>query len=246
LDLERAIARNGSPKDLTLGIVGGMGHVSTIQYYSAVVAHYQRKRNAIRNADFPRVCISGIAGADHVETMDDEYLYPDLLESITRLREDGADLIGMPCNTATTLLRRLSPEYAKGIIDIVERTAREISTVLAEEILLLGTRRLLASNIYQNHQLAVEQAFVLPSYDSQRALDTVILGVNSGRSVAELLPLLLAIAGRVEQRRVLVLACTELSVFSSELRRQGHRVIDSLHCLTRATIEMLELLESRQ
>lgn len=228
-----------------VGILGGMGPAATADFYRKLV----ECTPATRDQDHLRVAIwadptvpdraRGIlgGGADP---------YPKLLEGATKLRDLGASIVAMPCNSAHAFLPRLAQDTGLRFIDMVRETARELADRADSAegpIGLLGARALIRSGLYQLRLAEYGLDFVVPDDDDQAALDSAIRYVKAGELNA---------AHRVATdvsndflergaRRVL-LACTELPIAMSSVLTAGDpHFVDPTDVLARAVVRECSL-----
>src|SRR5437867_1913422 len=80
-----------SPQMKTLGIIGGLGPESTLDYYQRIIALY---RERMRDGHYPEFIIASIdlrRGLDFMETGDLSSMADFLLEAIGKLARAGAE-----------------------------------------------------------------------------------------------------------------------------------------------------------
>jgi aspartate racemase len=223
------------PRFPSLGIIGGMGHVSTIDYYSRIIRLFQARKAAVRNEDYPRVCIQGIADADNVETLADGDLREKLAVATELLTESEVDVIGVPCNTVHNLIPSIAARVKIPFLDIVDATTRKLDSEHPARCAILATRRTISNNIYGARSNAEQSRYLNLTQDDQNIVDSLILRVNAGDSVAALNSQIEQIITKLPSDIAILLACTELSGLAPYLRSRGRLVIDSLEELVTVT-----------
>ena len=129
-----------------VGLVGGLGPESTIDYYQRLLAEWERAEPGtapaivIDSLDV-RHGLSLVAG-DRVALVD--YL----LDSIVRLARAGADFVAMTANTPHIVFDDLVPRAPVPLLSIVETCAREAERRGLRRLLLLGTRFTMEGTFY--------------------------------------------------------------------------------------------------
>ena len=199
----------------TIGILGGMGPLATVDLYKKIVL----STAADGDNDHIRVYIDGNSaipdrtaailsgGPDPV---------PEMLSALRSLEKCGADCVIMPCNTAHHFLPRLQAETALPFIDMTAVTA----AVCAERYpgkraCLLGTKGTIAARIYDGALEAAGVDFLVPNGDEQTE------------------ELLTELIGRGAE--YFILACTELPILADHLGHPGPFVDPTLE-LAKAAI----------
>ncbi|HWC24535.1 MAG TPA: amino acid racemase [Flexivirga sp.] len=223
-----------------VGILGGMGPAATADFYRKLI----ERTPATRDQDHLRVAIwadptvpdraRGIlgGGADP---------YPKLLDGAAKLRDLGASIVAMPCNSAHAFLTRLAQDTGLHFVDMVRETAHELADqphADAGPVALLGARALIASGLYQRQLTEHRIEFVTPAEDEQAALDLAIRHVKEGNFTAASRVAAGVAEGFLERGagRVL-LACTELPIALSDVLATGDpRFIDPTDVLARAVV----------
>ena len=158
----------------TVGIVGGLGPESTIDYYRSIIAVYQKK---VADGSYPHIIVNSIDVNKALRLVGSNDL-PQLTEyfvgAIQRLADAGADFGLLSANTPHIVfndVRRLSP---LPLISIVEATCEEVKSRGLKAVSLLGTRFTMGGRFYpelfEKHGIAVvppseeEQAYIHDKY----------------------------------------------------------------------------------
>jgi len=130
----------------TLGLVGGLGPESTIDYYRRILdgcsaAGYPSSPSiVIDSLDVQRgLYLSGNDRAGLIEY---------LMGSIGRLRGAGVDFIAIAANTPHLVFDELASQTPVPIISIVESCALEAERLGVKRVLLLGTRFTMEAPFY--------------------------------------------------------------------------------------------------
>ena len=129
-----------------VGLVGGLGPESTIDYYRRILAAWEREDPS----SAPAVVIDSLdvkLGLRLVET-DRPALTEYLLVSLRRLAGAGADFAAMTANTPHIVLDELAPRSPLPLVSIVETCAAEAARRGLRRLALLGTRFTMEAPFY--------------------------------------------------------------------------------------------------
>jgi aspartate racemase len=130
----------------TVGIVGGLGPESTIDYYRRILAAWEREDPAtapsiiIDSLDVRR----GLYLAEHDRAALSEYL----LASLRRLAGAGVDFAAMTANTPHIVFDELATRSPVPLLSIVEVCAHEARQRGLRRVGLLGTRFTMEAAFY--------------------------------------------------------------------------------------------------
>ena len=222
----------------SLGILGGMGPMATVDLFKKVVANTKADSDNAHirifidnNAQIPdRTAAILSGGADPI---------PAMAESAKNLEACGADCIIIPCNTAHYFVPRLQELTKLPIISMIEETAKECARSLPGKVAgLLGTTGTLQTGLYNAALDRAEVKYLVPDAECQTALMRVIYdGVKADadpqtyRRDMELVVRTL----RHQGADYFVLACTELPLAFDALRLPV-ATVDPTMVLARAAI----------
>src|SRR5262252_4470609 len=111
-----------SPKMKTVGIIGGIGPESTIEYYRFIIDEYRRRQPDGTN---PSIVINSVDVSKLVRWMtagEHETVAKYLLEGLERLKNAGVDFAVMSANTPHIVFDQVRARTALPLISIVEAT----------------------------------------------------------------------------------------------------------------------------
>jgi aspartate racemase len=148
-----------------VGIVGGLGPESTIDYYRRIIAEWQRHEPG----SSPPIVIDSLdvqmglrlVASDHAALTD--YL----LDSIRRLAGAGVDFVAISANTGHIVFDELETRSPVPLLSIVEVCAAEASRRDLRRLGLLGTRFTMEAPFYPA-VFARHDMEVFPPSDSER------------------------------------------------------------------------------
>src|SRR5579864_1262014 len=150
-----------------LGIVGGIGPESTIEYYRQLVAGFRRR---ISDGSYPSLVIDSI----DVNRLLRLAAAPErrdfvgyLLESVSRLARAGADFALMAANTPHLVFNEVAAVAPIPLVSIVEATCDFAKSHDLKRLGLFGTRFTMQAGFYEEIFQRKELAIVLPGADEQ-------------------------------------------------------------------------------
>src|SRR6266481_1696648 len=115
----------------TLGIVGGLGPESTVDYYQRIIALY---RERTRDGSYPEFIIASVnltKGLNFMDAGDLAGMADYLLEAIGKLARAGADFGIISANTPHIVFDEVAPKSPIPLISIVEATCDIDGVILA-------------------------------------------------------------------------------------------------------------------
>ncbi len=149
-----------------VGIVGGLGPESTIDYYRRILAEWQRDEPGTA----PAIVIDSldVQRALHLVERDRPALIEYLLASLRRLAAAGADFVAMTANTPHIVFDELAARSPAPLLSIVEACAEEARRRGLKRLALLGTRFTMEAPFYPAVCARYGIPIVVPS-DAERA-----------------------------------------------------------------------------
>jgi aspartate racemase len=130
----------------TVGIVGGLGPESTIDYYRRILAAWEREDPSTA----PSIVIDSldVQLALRLVEHDRPALTDYLVASVGRLAAAGADFAAMTANTPHIVFDETAARSSIPILSIVEACAREARHRACRRLALLGTRFTMEAPFY--------------------------------------------------------------------------------------------------
>jgi aspartate racemase len=124
----------------TLGIIGGIGPGSTVDYYQTIIELYRARKT---DGSYPPILINSIdlqrvlatVGAGELEG-----LTTWLVEELQKLKRGGADFAIMASNTPHIVFDNLALRSSLPLISIVEATCKVVKARGHKRLALFGTR----------------------------------------------------------------------------------------------------------
>jgi aspartate racemase len=150
-----------------LGIVGGLGHESTIDSYRLIIDEYRRR---ISEDAYPHLVINSLdvrRGLRYLDAGEDENLVDYLAGAVEQLARAGAGFALMAANTPHVVFDRVAARSPIPLLSIVEATldaaVRENRTRLG----LFGTRFTMSGGFYDKVFASSGVALFTPSGEEQ-------------------------------------------------------------------------------
>ena len=223
--------------NILLGILGGLGPMSTVYFCELLTAHTR----AERDADHIDMLISSRASTpDRTafilgHSANDPL--PVMLTEAKRLQTAGADLLVIPCNTAHYFYEGLQNGCSLPILNIIEETVAFLSQKGVQTIGLLATDGTVLSGSYERICQKHGMRCITPEKEDQSAVMSIIydeIKQNKPVDRSRFFEVCKRLTDRGAER--LVLGCTELSLLNKPERLDDTLFVDSLEILALRTI----------
>ncbi len=227
----------------TLGLIGGTGPESTIEYYRLLVARYREQADG----HSPPVIITSVDLKQMIEWMTAGNLAAvtdGLAAEFERLRIAGADFAALTANTPHIVFDELQARSSLPLISIVEATCEEVRKRGLSTVGLFGTRFTMQAPFYPSVFSRGGVNLVLPSNQEQDYIHEIYLGeLLKDVFLPETRTRLLEIADEMKRRdniEAVILGGTELPLLLRNPEHNGLPLLDttSIH-VDRLVAEML-------
>jgi aspartate racemase len=147
----------------TIGIIGGLGPESTVDYYQRLIAEYKLRTDGIHYPSINIVSIDMVELLLYVEHREYDKLVKMLDQAIDRLIAAGSTVIAISSNTPHIVFNQLKKHDGINIISIVEATCGRIQQKGYRKTLLTGTQFTMRENFYGKQAERYGISIVLPS-----------------------------------------------------------------------------------
>jgi aspartate racemase len=221
----------------TLGIIGGLGPESTVDYYQRIIALYRERTG---DGGYPEFIIKSVnlrKGLDFMDANDLTGMADYLLDGIAKLARAGADFGLISANTPHIVFDDIASKSPIPLISIVEATCAAAKTRKVRRLALFGTRYTMQSNFYPKVFSREEiEVFVPEPNDQDYIHDKYMNELVPGEFLPETRGGLLAIVDRMKAKSDIdgvILAGTELPLI---LRDPDHNGLPFLNT-TRIHVE---------
>jgi aspartate racemase len=132
----------------TLGIIGGLGPESTVDYYQRIIALFRERTGDRHYPEFVIVSVDLRKGLDFMDANDLSGMANYLLEGIDKLARAGADFGIISANTPHIVFDEVAPQSPIPLISIVEATCAAAKARELKRLALFGTRYTMQASFY--------------------------------------------------------------------------------------------------
>ena len=228
----------------TLGIIGGLGPESTIDYYGKIIALYRERTG---DGSYPQFIINSInmkKGLDFMEANNLAGMADYLLEELGKLGRAGATLGVISANTPHIVFDEVASKSPISLISIVEATCAAAKARKLKRLALFGTRYTMQATFYPKVFSREGIELLVPGLGDQTYIhDKYLNELVPGKFLPETRAGLLAIVDRMKAKHDIdgvILAGTELPLILRDREHNGIPFLDTteIHCEAAVT-EML-------
>jgi aspartate racemase len=228
----------------TLGIIGGLGPESTIDYYGKVIALYRERTG---DGSYPQFIINSInmkKGLDFMEANNLAGMADYLLEELGKLARAGATFGVISANTPHIVFDEVASKSPISLISIVEAACTAAQARKLKRLALFGTRYTMQATFYPKVFSREGIEILVPGLGDQTYIhDKYLNELVPGKFLPETRAGLLAIVDRMKAKHDIdgvILAGTELPLILRDREHNGIPFLDTteIHCEAAVT-EML-------
>jgi len=199
---------------LKVGIIGGLGPESTVEYYKRIVDGYRKIKN---DGSYPKIIIESIDMTEmlgYVNNRDYDGLVCLLAGTLNNLKTAGADFAVISSNTPHIVFDKLEKISPIQLISIVEEAGRKAQKLKLKKVGLLGTSSTMKENFYGDVFKKWNIDVVVPDINDQEYIQQIIFSeLEFGIVKAETKKGLIEIIKRMVTEDGIdgvILGCTEL------------------------------------
>src|SRR5215831_11015973 len=220
----------------TLGIIGGLGPESTLDYYQRIIALYRERTGNGHYPEFLVVSVDLRRGLDFIDANDLGGMGHFLLEGIGKLARAGADFGIISANTPHIVFDNVAPRSPIPLISIVEATCATAKVQNLKRLALFGTRYTMQADFYPKVFAREDIALHMPDPRDQDYLhEKYFSELVPGKFLPETRAGLLAIVDRMKAKNDIdgvILAGTELPLILRAPEHYGIPFLDTtkIHC----------------
>jgi aspartate racemase len=219
----------------TLGIIGGLGPESTLDYYQRIIALYRQRTGSRHYPEFIIVSVDLRKGLDFIDANDLGGMADYLLE--------GADFGIISANTPHIVFNEVVPRSPIPLISIVEATCATAKAQNLERLALFGTRYTMQANFYPKVFAREGIELLVPNPDDQNYIhDKYMNELVPGKFLPDTRAGLLAIVDRMKAARRIdgvILAGTELPLILPDSTHNGIPFLDTTKIHVEAAVAHL-------
>jgi aspartate racemase len=203
----------------TIGLVGGTGWISTVEYYRIINEETNRRLGGL---EFARCVLYSVNFGDihrFNEKHETEGILLIMLNAARKLETAGVDCILLCANTMHMHADRVAKEISVPLIHIAKATGAEINKKNMKKVGLLGTRPTMELDFYTKKLAEAGITALVPDKDErifiQRTIDMELLrGVFLPESKKRFVEIMQKL--RSQGAEGVVLGCTEIPLLIKE------------------------------
>ena len=227
----------------TLGIIGGLGPESTLDYYQRIIALYRERTGNRHYPEFVVVSVDLRKGLDFLDSNDLSGMGHFLLQGIGKLARAGADFGIISANTPHIVFDEVASKSPIPLISIVEATCAAAKMQKLKRLALMGTRYTMQSDFYPKvfTRDGIE-LFVPEPHDQDYIHDKYMNELVPGKFLADTRAGLLAIVDRMKTTRDIegvILAGTELPLILRDPIHNGIPFLDTTKIHVEAAVDRM-------
>ena len=215
----------------TLGIIGGLGPESTLDYYQRTISLYRERTG---DGHYPELVIVSVdlrRGLDFMDANDLSGMGNFLLDGIGKLARAGADFGIISANTPHIVFDEIAAKSPIPLTSIVEATRAAAKAQNLKRLVLMGTRYTMQSDFYPK-VFAREgiDLFVPESGDQDYVHEKYFSELVPGKFIPETRAGLLGIIDRMKIKNEIdgvILAGTELPLILRDPIHNGIPFLDT-------------------
>lgn len=226
-----------------LGMIGGTGPESTVEYYRRLIAAYRARSG---KDGTPPILINSVNNKDLVEWFTAgrlELVTEFLVSEIERLGRAGADFVLIAANTPHLVFDELQRQVQIPLLSIVEATADAAAALRLRRLALFGTRFTMQATLFPDVFSRRGIEIIVPDEQEQDFIhDKYMSELFVGKVLDETRAALLEIAEKMKERDKvdgLILGGTELSLILREPTAAGLPVLDTTQIHVDAAVELM-------
>jgi aspartate racemase len=221
-------------KNQTLGIIGGMGPLATIELQKLILEYTP----AECDQDHLSVIVHNNSQIpDRTRSLAEnggDAFIKEIVATGRKLIASGATVLCMPCNTAHARFDEIQAELSRPLLNMVGLTLDEIQkNEISTPVLILATNGTIKEKVFQKAMKKHGVPYLLPPPCQQDRLMEIIYKIKAGKKseVLSELQKMIPSSGRI------LLACTELGLCEQELQASSRTLINPLRILGKYSAE---------
>ena len=227
----------------TLGIIGGLGPESTVDYYRLIIAAYREQK---QDGSYPAIIINSIdlnKARDLVTANALADLTEYLVAEVQRLARAGADFGLLAAVTPHIVFDDIRRQSPIPLISIVEATCEAAKALGLKRVGLLGTRFTMQGRFFPHVFAREGMSLVVPTQDEQAYIhDKYMSELVNGIFLAGTRQRLLEIVHRLKRRESVegvILGGTELPLLLRDATLDDIPFLDTTQIHVRSAVAQM-------
>lgn len=197
-----------------VGIVGGLGPASTIDYYRDIIENY-RKENGDDN--YPEIVIDSINMGElvrNIEVQNYDHVAHQLLISISNLEKAGASFAAIASNSPHIVWNLIKDKAPIPIVSIIKAACDYMIEQNFNRVLIFATKFTMKNGLYSDALSNRNIGWILPNIEDIEILGDIIYpNLENGIIIKEDKQKMICIAEKyIKQHKAdsILLGCTEI------------------------------------
>jgi aspartate racemase len=227
----------------TVGIIGGIGPESSIEYYRQIIAFYREQKP---DGNYPSIVLNSVNFKpllDLILANQWSQVTQYLVGELEKLARAGADFAVIAANTPHLVFDEIRRQAAIPLISIVEAACQEAKALHLKRLGLFGTRFTMQARFYPDIFSREGITLAVPDENDQSYIhDKYMNELIHGTVLPETREQLLNIVERMKERddiRGLILGGTELPLILRDATARGIPVLDTTRIHVKAIVTRL-------
>ena len=221
-----------------IGILGGISHYTTIEYYNRLMNLYKIQYGTI---NYPEIIIYSLSHGLFKEYEDNQQIdkYVDYISyGIEKLINAGAEVIALAANSPHRVFDILQNKFEIPMVSAVESTLKESQRLNIKKGLLLGIKFTMQSTFYQDKFRHAGIELITPVIEEQEIIDKIISNklINGQDIDLESKSQILEIISNYTVDGI-ILGCMRLPVFFNDQTVPGLNLVNTLDKHIEAILE---------
>lgn len=224
-------------KNITVGVLGGLGPMASVYFYEMVVNMTDAKTDQehvdmiIANRATTPDRTAFIVGNSNEDPSNV------LIDDAKKLEKYGVDFIVMTCNTAHYFYEKIARSVNLPLINIVEETIKHAKATNHKKLGILATTGNIKTRLYQTMCEKYDMKYLtLDNKRQSQVMEIIYDDIKSGKPAD--MDKFNSVVNYLKENGCdgVILGCTELSILKNDNELDGNFYIDSLEVLARETI----------
>jgi aspartate racemase len=223
-----------------IGIIGGIGPESTVDYYRAMIAAYRERQP---DGSYPAIVINSIDASVMLGALmrgELEQVADLLVTELERLARAGAGIALLAANSPHVVFDAVQRRSPLPLVSIVQATAAEAARLGLSTLGLFGTRSTMQGGFYQDVFASAGMTLVVPDEAEQADIhDTYMNELVKGILLPGTRARLLAIVAQMKAREgidAVILGGTELPLLLRDPTASDIPLLDTTVIHARAIV----------
>lgn len=215
----------------TVGIIGGIGPESTVEYYQYIIAGYRERKN---DGSYPSIVINSVDLDRLVKWINADEMGPFtdyLVSEVKRLEQARVDFAVFAANTAHIVFDEIRERTSLRLISIVEATCDKVKSLGLQRPGLFGTGFTMRGHFYPDAFAKAGLPIITPNDEEKAFIHEKYFGeLLKSVFLPETRTRLLEIVDRMKERDqidALILAGTELPLLLRAPEHNGIPLLDT-------------------